>query len=118
MPVSELRPRTSRKALLEAADHLPPREFNRFWTDLQMLRARRLRSRPNGVEREILARIQKSFPSGLKRQLQRWTAKLESESLSPEEGARLRDLAFQREEWHAARMQALVELANLRMETL
>ncbi len=97
---------------------MPPQEFNRFWEELQTLRARRLRSRPDVTERAILARIEKPFPSEFKRQMQKLAAKMEAETLTAQESARLRDLAFQREEWHAERMQALVDLANLRMTTL
>jgi len=118
MPVAEIKPKTSRQSLLRAADQMPPQEFNRFWEELQTLRARRLRSRPDVTERAILARIEKPFPSEFKRQMQKLAAKMEAETLTAQESARLRDLAFQREEWYAERMQALVDLANLRMTTL
>jgi len=95
-----------------------PHEFNRFWEELQVLRARRFRPHPDHTERAILARIRKPFPTGLKRRMQKLTAKMEADTLTAPESACLRDLAFRREEWHAERMQALVDLANLKMATL
>lgn len=118
MRVTELKPRTSRRALLQAANHMQPQEFNRFWEELRVLRARRLRPHPDDNERAILARIRKPFPSELKRRMRKLTAKMEADTLTAQESAWLRDLAFRREEWHAERMQALVDLANLRMATL
>lgn len=121
MPVAELKsiqPKPSRKVLLSAARDLSPREFDRFWEELLELRARRVRFHPDETARELLARVRKPFQADLKREMQRLVAKLEAETLTPEEGDRLRDIAFQREAWHAERMRALADLANLRGMTL
>jgi hypothetical protein len=93
---------------------MSPREFARFWTELNQLRARRIRFHPDENERELLARIRKPFAAELKRDMQKLVPKLEAETLTQKECERLRDITFLREKWHAERMRALVDIANLR----
>ena len=118
MPVTELKPRSSRKTLIAAAKNMPAREFDRFWDELRQWRAQRVRFHPGETERELLERIRKPFPADKKREMRKLVPQLEAETLGCEEGERLRDIAFEREAWHAERMQALVALANLRGMTL
>jgi hypothetical protein len=72
------------------------------------------RERADAESAELLGRIQQGLPELSRRRLRELTQKSEAESLTPEERAEYIALAEQLEESDAARLQAVVKLAELR----
>jgi hypothetical protein len=114
MPTIQLQAEVSRDALLQAVGQLSPAEFDQFVAEVLKLRSRRGPARLDAKESELLARINRGFPEGLRDRYDELIARRRNESLTPEEHQELLRLAAEAERLEGERLSALAELARVR----
>jgi hypothetical protein len=114
MPTIHLQAEVSRDALLEAVGQLSPPELDQFVAEVLKLRARRGPPRLGAAESELLSRINRDFPEGLRERYAELIARRRDESLTPEEHQELLRLTAEAERLEGDRLAALAELARLR----
>lgn len=100
--------------LLKAAEKLSLAELERFVGKVIEMQAHRKAPHLSSEESTLISRINVGLSPELKSRLNRLTARRESGTLTEEERRELIELTDQLEEIHAARLEAMSELARLR----
>ncbi len=106
----------STEQLLKAAGQLPTDELDQFLSQLLALKARRIAPNLSEQESALMLQINRDFPS--QEQYLELIGKRQAENLSDAEYNELLDLTHQAEAIQAARLDALLQLAELRQTTL
>jgi hypothetical protein len=114
MPTIQLQAEVSRDALLQAVGQLSPTELDQFVAEVLALRSRRGPARLGAVECELLARINRGLPEGLRGRYGELIARRRDESLTLDEHQELLRLTAEAERIEGERLSALAELARLR----
>lgn len=109
MPTAEIPSQVDK--LLEGVAQLAPPDFERFFSQVLMLRANR---NPAPAEAVLLERINKNLTSGEQQRYDALTAKQRHTALTPEEHRELLALVDIIEDIHLGRVEALTALAQLR----
>jgi hypothetical protein len=112
MPTIHLQAEVSRDALLEAVEQLSPPELDQFVAEVLKLRPRRGPARLDAVESDLLARINRGFPEGLRGRYAELIERRREEALTPEEHEELLRLTAEAERVEGDRLSALAELAR------
>ncbi len=114
MSVVELKTHVSFEQLLDAVSRLTPEDLDRFIEHINSLRSKRS---SQASESRLLALVQQPVDP---RSNERYLQKHQSENLSEdgEEYQELLSLTAQREQHHARRLEALVQLADKRDTSL
>ena len=104
----------SAEELLKAAEKLSLAELERFVGKVIEMQAHRKAPHLSSEESILISRINEGLSLEMKSRLDSLTARRESETLTEEERRELIELTDHLEEIHAARVEALSELARLR----
>jgi len=110
--------KVSADQLLEAASQLNPKELEQFVSQVIALQARRRVPSPSKTETELLMKINNGLPADVRARYRVLIKKRQEESLSEEEYEELIRLSDQTEWLQVERLEALIELAQLRGTTL
>lgn len=104
--------------LLKAMEHLPPSEVDLLYTRLRSLRRGRHGASAPVSESALLAQINRGFSESWWKHYEHLLEKRRNETLNKGEHKELVRLTDQVEGREAKRMQALVQLAGLRKQSL
>ena len=104
----------SPEQIISAASHLSLPELKLVFNSLLALQAERNAPRLSAAESTLLVCINQGFPEELRDRIATLRGKREDEVITDTEYEELTRLTDRAEELHAARMAALVELAQLR----
>ena len=104
----------STEQIISAVTHLSLPELKQVFDRVLQLQAERKADHLSAEESALLVRINKGLPSEMRERLAELRAKREDESITDDEYRELSRLTDRKEEAHAERMAALVELAELR----
>ena len=110
--------KVSADQLLEAASQLNPGELEQFVTQVIALQARRRAPSVTKTETELLMKINNGLPTDVRARYWVLIGKRQEESLTEEEYEELLRLSDQTEQLQVERLEALIELAQLRGTTL
>jgi hypothetical protein len=118
MPTIQVQAELSSDDLLHAVEQLAPPELERFVQQVLALKAQRQTSCLSHAETELLGRINRGLPPGVRERYAELIGKRQSQTLLPEEHEELLRLTDEVETLEAQRARALVELAQLRRQPL
>jgi len=104
--------------VLDGVSKLETPELERFLSEVGTLLARRKAPHLPQREAELLQAINHGLPADLQQRYNELSAKLQAETITPPEHQELLSLIAQIEQTDAARMQHLIELAQLRHVSL
>jgi hypothetical protein len=104
--------------LIKAANQLSENDLDRLLQEVAVLRAQRKAHVLPAQEARLLHKINQGIPSELRAQYQTLCAKREAEILTEQEHQTLIQLSNQIEQLGAQRLEALVNLAQLRRVSL
>jgi hypothetical protein len=104
--------------VLDGVSKLETPELERFLSEVGTLLARRKAPHLPQREAELLQAINHGLPADLQQRYNELSAKLQAETITPPEHQELLGLIDQIEQTDAARMQHLIELAQLRHVSL
>ncbi|MDW8234804.1 MAG: hypothetical protein RMJ54_18690 [Roseiflexaceae bacterium] len=108
----------STEQLLRAVEQLPEPDLDSFVAQVVMMRAQRAAPHLSHDETALLVQINRPLPPALQQRFDALVAKRQAETLTPAEHQELIDLTDQIEQHDAARLAALVQLAQLRQTSL
>lgn len=104
--------------IFAAAKQMSARELEQFVDHVLALQAERRAPHLVGKEAEFLQKINQSLPESKRVRLRELQNKRDSDALTANEYEELANLIDNLEEIHAARMEALADLANIRCVSL
>jgi hypothetical protein len=104
--------------ILEAAKQFNPAELEELTLQLRTLRAKKTTPHLSRRETELLKKINEGVPPEISRPLQELRAKMEDETITEAEHAELLRLMDEMERFGVERLTWLIELAQLRNQTV
>lgn len=118
MATNKMERKPSADKIIEAAEQLDSSELDQVVGKLVLLRAQRRAPSLSSQESSLLTRINTVLPADVRERYSKLIAKCRAETLTEEEYAELLRLTDVAELNQAERIQALVELAQLRQVSL
>lgn len=118
MPTIQIEANLSARELMRAVEQLSQPELESFVAEVLELRSRRVAPCLSPAEAELLRTINQGLSGEFRQRFDELKARRQAESLTPEEHAELLRLTDQLERQEAERLQALVDLAQLRKTSL
>ena len=104
----------SSQQIISAVQTMPLDELEHLVSDVLAVRAERIAPHISGEEGKILRTIQQTFPEKKLLRMKELQALRDDEKLSPEGFGELAELIEKLELFHAERMKAVADLADLR----
>jgi uncharacterized coiled-coil DUF342 family protein len=104
--------------ILEAVKQFNPAELEELTLQLHTLRAKKTTPHLSRRETELLKKINEGVPPEISRPLQELRAKMEDETITETEHAELLRLVDEMERFGVERLTWLIELAQLRNQTV
>lgn len=108
----------SAEELLKAVDQLPTDQLEKFVEQVLLLQARRRVPYVPQKEAELLLKIHEGLSDEMQQRYDDLSTKRRAKTLTPEEHQELRTLLDQVEQRNAERVEALVQLAQIRQISL
>jgi hypothetical protein len=118
MAVVQINAQLTPDDILEAVKQLSNSELETFTRQVQLIRAQRKTPHLSQRETELLKQINAGVPEVILRPYQTLKAKLEDETLTEAEQAELARLVYEMEKFDVERLSWLIELAQLRNQTV
>ncbi|GJM40683.1 MAG: hypothetical protein DHS20C20_09650 [Ardenticatenaceae bacterium] len=118
MAVVQINAQLTPDDILEAVKQFSPSELETFTQQVRLIQAQRKTPHLSRRETELLKQINAGVPDAILRPYQTLKAKLEAETLTEAEQVELTQLVDEMEKFDAERLSWLIELAQLRNQTV
>lgn len=114
MPTSSVETGIPFARILESVEHLSLDDLEQLMNQVVALRARRKASCLPKDESDLILKINKGLPPGIRKRFGELSARCRAEKLTPDEHRELLDLTDRIEKSDAERMKHILELARIR----
>lgn len=118
MAVVQINAQLTPEDILEAVKQFSPAELETFTRQVRLIQAQRKTPHLSQRETELFKKINAGVPEAILRPYQTLKAKLEDEKLTEAEQAELARLVDEMEKFDVERLSWLIELAQLRNQTV